>query len=367
MCQATRPWVDMFDCPATLLVGESAVVKVGINSSNMAQGIYYADAIFIEMDHLITWTSHLIVNVTANPVFPIPQITNVQFQPSYDSAIITWNTMDIPSNSSVFYNTSSTMLGFSRSINDDIENHIVALLSLAPDTEYFFRVKSCTQGGCDESSILRFNTTKLPAGCQYGNPPCASGYSCQLNNCIQSYSGTSTSGNTGTTGTGPAPANKNKPIVNATPTPEPQVNAEVVRLKQDLEDGLSGLSPDETSEVDAMLREAELLYKEGKTDQALIVLNRARARLKDTIAQSKTTKANFTWQIAALAVILIGGFAFYYHGKYSVRTKNVEYLPDLKVQEAMENAHTENTMKNEADLIPSGNETVDLKIPLKER
>ena len=53
-----------------------------------------------------------------------------------------------------------------------------------------------------------------------------------------------------------------------------------------------------------MLDDAKLLESQGRRAEALMLLSRAKERLITAIAFSRTKKANFSWQLAIIAMAL---------------------------------------------------------------
>ncbi len=99
---------------------------------------------------------------TSEPDTTPPAISNVQANPSYDSATITWTT-DESASSVVVYGTSSSNLDQQAVESGYVTSHSVTLTGLNAETTYYFRVKSADSSGNQSTSdVYSFTTTAEP-------------------------------------------------------------------------------------------------------------------------------------------------------------------------------------------------------------
>ncbi|MFH1308143.1 MAG: LamG-like jellyroll fold domain-containing protein [archaeon] len=111
----------------------------GLNSKNLSLMIDIEKNDFTPVD-LINFTIHW-------SEYTVPLITNVSASSvTLSSVIIRWNT-DSPSNSSVYYGT-TTSLGSEINSNNSLTSHSITLTGLSPSTGYFYKVQSCTESSC---------------------------------------------------------------------------------------------------------------------------------------------------------------------------------------------------------------------------
>ncbi len=96
-----------------------------------------------------------------------------------------------------------------------------------------------------------------------------------------------------------------KPAVSSTPVP---VSVQLVQIKQDLESNIQSIPEKDKLEIEDYLKNAEKLQKEGKTEQALVLLQRAKNKLNDL----KYKKADYTWQIVLVVLVILLAVAIYY-------------------------------------------------------
>ncbi|BBB31845.1 hypothetical protein TTHT_0221 [Thermotomaculum hydrothermale] len=99
---------------------------------------------------------------TSAPDTTPPVISNVQANPSYDSATITWTT-DESASSVVVYGTSSSNLNQQATSSGYTTSHSVNITGLNAETTYYFKVKSADSSGNEsQSDVYSFTTTAEP-------------------------------------------------------------------------------------------------------------------------------------------------------------------------------------------------------------
>ncbi len=99
---------------------------------------------------------------TSAPDTTPPTISNVQANPSFDSATITWTT-DEASTSVVYYGTSSTSLTQQAQGASSVTSHSVSLTGLTATTTYYYKVESAdAAGNVSTSAVYSFTTTAAP-------------------------------------------------------------------------------------------------------------------------------------------------------------------------------------------------------------
>ncbi|MFH0972351.1 MAG: hypothetical protein V1835_07370, partial [Candidatus Micrarchaeota archaeon] len=191
--------------------------------------------------------------------------------------------------------------------------------------------RSCTTGSCEGNSTCMTTGTfsswgacikfDLCCGVSCNDNNACTSDSCSAGGCIYSAipgCGGGSSGGGGYSsggGGGAAPL----PSSNPSPTPRPSIaiQQEFTKSAIEIEDQLPDIEFDQASQADIqkLLNEAKELQKQGKTEQALVVLKNARAKLNDTIAKSRERKADFTWQIALILLVIVAAVAIYYAKK----------------------------------------------------
>ncbi|MFH0971436.1 MAG: hypothetical protein V1835_02605 [Candidatus Micrarchaeota archaeon] len=339
-CNANVSWAQLL-CPSTLKAGNNLPIFVKFNTSDLGEKVY---GVRISFTHAQAGTASVVidVNVSENPYYPPPVISGLNVTPSYSSAIVRWNTTGTNSNSSATYGTNSSNLTMAAGLDDNVEAHIITLMSLAPSTQYYYFVQSCSFGSCSSSSIASFNTTVTPPGCAYANPPCGAGQSCQNNVCISGSpgggGGCSNCGGGGSGGIPPTtPTSSPSPSARASPSPTVSANTHILQLRDEFTDALPELSESDAIDIQELLKQAELLEKEGKKEQALVLVGNARRKLTDALDKVKGNKASFTWPVAIVLIIVVLGFGGYY--VYNMRKKDAEIIeepkPELKTAGSM--------------------------------
>lgn len=105
-------------------------------------------------------------NFTTQPLTqPVaPTISNIQSLPTDIDARITWET-DIGSNSTVYWGL-TTSLGSNASQSGSRTQHSVLLSGLSNETRYYYKVQSCNNVGCTNSSIAHFDTLVMGGYCR---------------------------------------------------------------------------------------------------------------------------------------------------------------------------------------------------------
>ncbi len=264
----------------------------------------------------------------------IASLTNV-------SATISWQT-DSYSNSSIIFGPASGSYPYLSGQNDNVRAHSVILNNLQNGTIYYYKVSSCNLFGCSQSlensfNTLAFGATPTPTattppetGCAYSNPPCGSGFNCIGNNCVPISTGCSNCAGPGGPGNPPKSTTTPTPIPHfaiGSATPTIEASLELIKLKKEIDNEIYQLPENDALDIRDLYNQAELLQKEGKNEQALILLKRAREKLQRTIIDSKAKKADFTWQIAILALISILAIAIYYIKKTHHKLKHLEAVP----------------------------------------
>ncbi|MFH0972052.1 MAG: right-handed parallel beta-helix repeat-containing protein [Candidatus Micrarchaeota archaeon] len=112
------------------------------------------------------------------------------------------------------------------------------------------------------------------------------------------------------------PTNTPSPSASIKPSPSPlPVSIQVVQIRQEIEDNINLIPEQDRLDIQDLVQQAETLQKQGRTDQALILLTKAKTKLNQTIADSKTKKAGSDWMIGALAAIIILAIGIYYFKK----------------------------------------------------
>jgi len=108
-----------------------------------------------------TDNSSLAFTVTVEDV-TAPIISNISSAPSTSTATITWTT-DTPSNSTVWYNTSSEYLGNNQTDTALVTSHSITLTGLSSSTTYYYNITSCDEGGCNTTGVYNFTTSSAAA------------------------------------------------------------------------------------------------------------------------------------------------------------------------------------------------------------
>jgi hypothetical protein len=338
VCDSQTSWVTVYECEEfiNLMPGEWIVLHAAVNATGIPERIYQLEINFGAMPEFMLKTAGLRVNVTSDPNNPIPAISGLNYSASYSSAVIFWNTTGVGSNASVYFGLDEAALSFVKGIDENAQFHSVAIESLSPQTIYYFKVESCSLGGCRQSGIHSFSTSAIPPGCAYGNPACEPGYACQANECVAIRNGCSNCGSPGGP-SGPGNPPKGSPtqtkMANASASPSTiPTNVQIIKLRTEIDGQIytSQISEAALLEVRQLLAEAELLQKQGKSEQALVLLNRAKSKLTEYGDKSKNTKASFTWQIALLVLVLLVSAAIYY--AYTLRKIKVVEIKPLEIE-----------------------------------
>ncbi len=265
----------------------------------------------------------------------LPAISNVIPIPSFNSAVINWNTAGVASNSSVRHGTESGKLNITKGVDDKEENHSVTLQGLGPSQRYFYSVTSCNDVGCDSSTEREFNTTAIPAGCAYGNPACASGLICQNNVCVSGGSpgGPGSPGSPGSPYNPPAnpqsadPSRRPSPSPNASVSPSPLPASQYVELREDIVKDINLLEEVDRLEIESYLRQAEKLQKEGRYEQAMQVLGNAKRKMAEASVKVEGKKADIAWVFAFTLLAFLMLYAVYYVKVTQKKTDEIEKAP----------------------------------------
>ncbi|MFH1442440.1 MAG: hypothetical protein ABIG96_00240, partial [Candidatus Micrarchaeota archaeon] len=103
------------------------------------------------------------------------------------------------------------------------------------------------------------------------------------------------------------------PSASIKPSPSPlPVSIQVVQIKQEIEDNINLIPEQDRLDIQDLVQQAETLQKQGRTEQALVLLTKAKTKLNQTIADSKTKKAGSDWMLGTLAAIIILAIGIYY-------------------------------------------------------
>ncbi|MEM5790772.1 MAG: fibronectin type III domain-containing protein, partial [Candidatus Aenigmatarchaeota archaeon] len=144
---------------------------------SLAEGVYIWNYLVYDNSSFYDWGNKnctLIVDRT------LPIISSVSATPSYTYAIISWQTNE-PTNSTLYYGTSSTNLNYQLNSTSFSTSHIFTIYGLNSNTKYYYKVSSCDKAGnCNTSQTYEF-TTLYQAYC--GNGICDSGET--YSNCPQ--------------------------------------------------------------------------------------------------------------------------------------------------------------------------------------
>ncbi|MFH1442825.1 MAG: fibronectin type III domain-containing protein [Candidatus Micrarchaeota archaeon] len=348
-CTASESWVSIFNCPVGLQPGNSSIVIASYSTGSLPEGAHAVSLNFSQPNADFRLAS-VNVNVTSAPYNPIPVISNVSNSTSYSSVIISWNT-DINSNSTVLFGTSNASLDKNSSINDNVLLHSINIQGLSPQTHYYFRVESCSLGGCSSSALFDFMTLPLPSGCAYSNPACPSGYSCQSNACVANYVPPSGPGSVYSPPSYyPESSPSAKPSASPTATNASSVQ-QFIEVSLEIEERLPEIDFDTEGQQDIadMLAQAKELQRQGRTEQALVLLGKAREKLKQTIEDSKTERAGFTWQIVAMLSVMFLALLIYYVKKTHFKITELQGIksapPEEKKPGASVSGSYEETLK----------------------
>ncbi|MBI5224594.1 hypothetical protein HY989_01875 [Candidatus Micrarchaeota archaeon] len=125
----------------------------------------------------------------------------------------------------------------------------------------------------------------------------------------------------------PRPSALVSAVVSISPTPIP--NVKVIDLIDEVENNLNtnDVPKEDAAAVQRMVDEAKVLEKDGKTNEAKILLEKARNRLKVLTDSARNAKAGISWIFAAiLAVIVLSAALIYYHGTHKKIVK-MQALP----------------------------------------
>jgi hypothetical protein len=317
-CSTNATWIGISNCPLELLEGQSTQLTLEFYVGGLEASVYNIGLNLSEANASFRLVP-IIANISTTPLNPAPEISNLTVLAATTSATISWDTAGVPSNSSVYYNADENYLGFTRGIADFIEHHSIVLTGLFPSTEYYYRAESCNSMTCTSSLIYSFNTSALPTGCAYGNPACGSAENCNVaenrcypNNPCPGCGGGGGGGGGGRPAISPTPTKK---AGNQTATPTINVNVQIIRLRAEVEQGLPDIPDSSRSEIEELLKTASLLERQGRTEQALVLLRRANDRMQGYITDNQNKKANYTWQFAILILVLLCAMAFYYYGR----------------------------------------------------
>ncbi len=130
------------------------------------------------------------------------------------------------------------------------------------------------------------------------------------------------------------------PSASVAPTPSLTVQQEFVVRALDIESELPAIDFDRESQLDIqeLLKEAKILQKQGRTEQALALLGRAKTRLNETVSKSGDQKAGFLWQVAAAMLVALLALAFYFIHK---RRKDASAVSQAKPQQPPEQGNAQ--------------------------
>jgi len=227
-----------------------------------------------------------------SPIPPIIAFDNSSTETSNDSAIIIWQT-DIPSDSAVFYGMGQNYGSLYFDPETDVI-HEAYLENLQPGVVYYYFVRSCNGLNCSNTTGYEFETLSNPAiptpTPQIPTPPPTGG-----------GGGTYVGGSSGWS----PPAPTMLPSPSPSPSRRPAITPEFTEISQEIEERLPEIKyKPEEAEVRQMVDEATALEQQGRKQEALSLLFNARQKLLNTIATSRTQKANSSWQLALVILTL---------------------------------------------------------------
>ncbi|MFH0972369.1 MAG: hypothetical protein V1835_07460 [Candidatus Micrarchaeota archaeon] len=109
------------------------------------------------------------------------------------------------------------------------------------------------------------------------------------------------------------------------PNPSPNVSPKVPLTPQqefvskviEIEDNLPEIDFDQQGQKDiaGMVDQAKLLQKQGKTEQALVLLKQAKEKMQTKLQDAKVRKADWNWLFGLVAILLIVAAGIYYFKK----------------------------------------------------
>ncbi|MFH0971261.1 MAG: hypothetical protein V1835_01715, partial [Candidatus Micrarchaeota archaeon] len=134
---------------------------------------------------------------------------------------------------------------------------------------------------------------------------------------IGGNTGGSTGGSSGgySSGSGGAIPQLPNPSPNVSPkvplTPQQEFVSKVIEI----EDSLPEIDFDQEGQQDIadLVAQAKLLQKQGKTEQALVLLKQAKEKMQTKLQDAKVKKADWNWLFGVLAIAVIAAIGIYYY------------------------------------------------------